>query len=125
MKANELRIGNLIYDCTNATGSCNEVAVTWKYLRAIEEGWYNCKPIPLTEEWLLKVGFEYSALYENYRIAYHSEFTYYHSVRIRYGKFFYSNDYSDADCYVIRDIEYVHQLQNLHFALTGEELEIK
>lgn len=56
--------------------------------------------IPLTEEWLLKFGVE--SIYD----------------------FKIYNDDGDVFYYAV-GCEYVHQLQNLYFALTGEELEIK
>jgi len=77
MKASELRIGNLVNHRKNAvwgyrnkilskqnTGDikilgisphCNDYSINtdngWVYLK-------NCSPIPLTEEWLLRMGFE-------------------------------------------------------------------
>ena len=75
-------------------------------------------PIPLTEEWLLKFGF-ITTQWDNFD-----------SYRLEIG----NNDYaiviySDGKCEVgdviITKINYVHQLQNLYFALLGEELTFK
>lgn len=84
-------------------------------------------PIPLTEEWMLKFGFKLKSalVYE-----------------INMGTSMYRlkcilpkesactpvviNDYPDGkNESVVRPIKYVHQLQNLYFAITGEELTIK
>lgn len=75
-------------------------------------------PVKLTEEWLLKFGFEKKLNCSN--------MIYY----ILAGKCLleYNLTHNIAD--IVRkvhldlfiDIKYVHQLQNLYFALTGEEL---
>ena len=51
MKSNELRLGNLLY--------INQTVVTVNYntFRSISLKKINLKPIPLTEEWILKFGF--------------------------------------------------------------------
>lgn len=77
------------------------------------------KPIPLTEEWLLNFGFKK-----------HSEFNFFEK-EIKPNKNFIvdysmqSKDYFLCDTDIDTSIKCVHQLQNLYFALTGEELEIK
>lgn len=75
--------------------------------------------IPFTEEWLLKFGFkdnEYSfdlkAKTKKITASWYSRVV---STGVRNG--FYIKKYSH--------IKYVHQLQNLYFALTGEELTLK
>lgn len=68
--------------------------------------------IPLTEELLINFGFIFSGIVQQKKY-----------LRLIYedgGKLFYY-------CHPLLKIEikYVHQLQNLYFALTGEELEVK
>jgi len=126
MKATELRIGNLVQDTpfsipredmysdgiTKITGHGIDLLE-----RGLMKGW---RPIPLTEEWLLKFGFEKIVMNNMIDIIH----------------------YQNKDCwiYLIKDVfelelivederlnlyrnwKYVHQLQNLYFALTGEEL---
>lgn len=74
-------------------------------------------PIPLTEKWLLKFGLkeyyrsEWQLKYENEKGL---------DVLIKENRIlvtFHGN--------YLRDAEYVHQLQNLYYALTNTELEIK
>lgn len=115
MEARELRIGNLInapfYDepieVHSVCSATNDI-----YNRITGEIPIDTiSPIPLTLEWLLKFGLEehdgwdgqmYFVSPEN------SQFQIYESLQC------YEYDYTE--------LEYVHQLQNLYFILTGEEL---
>ena len=69
------------------------------------------EPIPLTEEWLEKFGFEYSDLNGDSGLWKIPPFQIYG----KYNQFIY--DYR-------LDVNYVHQLQNLFYYLCGEELKI-
>ena len=109
MKANELRIGNIIESRTK-----HPIIVNWGTLKALENGEKTYFPIPLTEEWLLKFGFEWKNFaMRNGRI----------SIRESDGKYNLHLTNEAASTITIQ-IKYVHQLQNLYFALTGEELTI-
>jgi hypothetical protein len=116
MKATDLRIGNWVnlYDDYNSevTGLTNTNKV-WCVNNPHNE---NCawnpdkiKPIPLTEGWLKKLGFE-KALNgwwdetENWCCN--------------------NNDFYLGAKMFLAKVDYVHQLQNLYFALTGKELTI-
>lgn len=103
MKTNELRIGNF----TQSAGGI-VFKVTSEDLQFIEAGSL-AKPIPLTEEWLLKCSFKFKKLgYNNLSVSNH----------LLSGNFFFMiGGYA-------KQIYYVHELQNLYFALTGKELEI-
>jgi hypothetical protein len=73
------------------------------------------KPIPLTEEWLLKFGFEKSMSWTYViELKGNLKLVYYLGEK---GWSIGFKSYSDFS-----NLEYVHQLQNLYFALTGEEL---
>jgi hypothetical protein len=120
IQANELRIDNY-YD---QFGNIHQATwVTIKDLSKAPPDQLWCKPIPLIEEWLLKFGFEleYEMLYVKKTIGGRS------MAFRKVNKAFYTNEpikefYRwDSVC----DIEYVHQLQNLYFALTNQELTIK
>ena len=84
-------------------------------------------PIPLTEHWLFRFGFEKQIDYEQ-------------SIN-EYGKFSESNGRRGVGLYLhdgewfvtfredvgcgwceLNEIQYVHQLQNIYFALTNDEL---
>ena len=109
MKASELRIGNLV-DSPRGIESISDA----ESLQEIESYPEKFKPIPLTEEWLLKFGFEIdNGLDKRYRKENdHIE------VGLRYIKSIKVFKLG----FIGTEIKYVHQLQNLYFALTGEEL---
>ncbi len=129
IESKELRIGNLVRD---TAGNVNTVTVaTFNYV--CNEPHHQVKPIPLTEEWLLKFGFEIIDTYFNEGLTVNT-----YGINITdcnndekliccdWDMTFSIGDYNEDDCYVMNnDIQYVHQLQNLYFALTGEELKIK
>ena len=120
MKANELRIGNWIHnpvqgvdfkDCVIALSEIN-----FEDGNKIKDDKYRFQPIPLTPEWLERFGFD------GYEESGYFE---------KRGFFFYVGTCKDGSYYlehpdsghlVGQPIKHVHQLQNLYFALTGEEL---
>lgn len=80
------------------------------------------KPIPLTEEWLLKFGFKKDIIVDLYRL--HNQFgsiIYYPSTSAEKAKI---NFMLTGACFMNNTITNVHQLQNLYFALTGRELTV-
>jgi hypothetical protein len=116
MKASELRIGNWfkedILEQTFAQITAEQIL---DFYDDPLDDFY--KPIPLTKEWLLK--FEFKKKHSNYIIE---AGDYFHSVKKDGEEWIYSYDESDACCYELRSIKYVHQLQNLYFALNDKEL---
>lgn len=143
MKANELRIGNLVkanykgisFICDVVKIIFNEIFAKGimdddkcEYEFAGDPEKYAGKengfePIPLTEEWLNKFGFEKES--KNHWNIINPEYTTnWFYVLMKEGKYFIPYRWGKqvtGDRYMI----YVHQLQNLYFALTGEELTIK
>tara|TARA_B100002049_G_C15736186_1_gene232538 strand:+ start:74 stop:493 length:420 start_codon:yes stop_codon:yes gene_type:complete len=138
MKAQELRIGNYVginktalhFDGCNSENAYFEIEELKKdvvQFKGFHVGEYykDLKPIQLTEEWLLKLGFE----------------------KIKYYKFSLDEGYiiievedenwedlcldvfiQTADMikpFYITYLEHVHHLQNLYHALTGQELEFR
>jgi hypothetical protein len=114
MKATELRIGNWV-DQPNE-GVAKVTSILNNLQIRTETGYVDkyCKPIPLTEEWLLKFGFKW----KNFAFR-DGTFT------VRYQKEFYVYLSVEGVRPIQIKLDYVHQLQNLYFALTGEELDIK
>jgi hypothetical protein len=110
MEAKELRVGNIVRYADSVYldgGKVTEVGDIIQY----ETDYY--EQIPLTEEWLLKFGAEKQCDdlfdFENYK----------------FGYFYFKNNelYSVFQSQQLCEpIKYVHQLQNLYFALTGTEL---
>ena len=74
----------------------------------------NIKPIPLTEDWILKFGFN---KYGEWFII-NNMFAPYINISIKHNK----TTIGDNEEYDIEMIKYVHDLQNLYFALTRKEL---
>jgi hypothetical protein len=71
-------------------------------------------PIPLTEEWLLKFGFEKHGEWYIKRSLYHEDI----SISLKHQK----TTFGSNEEYEIKNIEFVHSLQNLYWCLCGEEL---
>ena len=110
MKAQDLRIGNLVRDYTD---NCI-VHILAEDLTNTR----NFEPIPLTKEWLLKMGFEEKSKGE---FIVHLGLYKFTASSHEYGiDFFYGSTYKD---YI--KPRFVHSLQNLYHSLTGEELTIK
>lgn len=137
MKASELRLGNLIkiggntletyqtYTPTKVTlAIMNEIAGENEERPDAELSVF--QPILLTEEWLLKFGFEKirmeSSPYEDGEYTILSQmFTVYKKEPITHNSVhgWFINNHNQPKL----NIKYVHQLQNLYYALTGEELQ--
>jgi len=117
MKANELRIGNLV---------SSETSVPKLFYWDIDDFEFykhrmdDIEPIPLTEEWLERFGFEQMKLYtgdncfvkEKFCVLCDGQLKNY-DLRLTF----------DSDQTIRVELDYVHQLQNLYFALTNTELE--
>lgn len=75
-------------------------------------------PIPLTEEWLIKFGFKEKIpgwfSYESFTIPFKSIV-----INLKLKSTCIA---SETDSISMKNIEFVHELQNTFFALTGEEL---
>lgn len=128
MNAKDLRIGNIVHykvnDELDERKEWNEInIVDAEDILSIED--YESKkqehpyyPIPLTEEWLKNLGFiqtyksSMQTRYDADELG-HGEI----GITIWEGKWSFRY-YSERNI----SCKYVHQLQNLHFALTGEEL---
>ena len=114
MEAKELRIGNYVQDEDGHIVQMELIyfSVIFK-CRLSEDDIY---PIPLTEEWLLKFGFENIDTNENGGDNY---------WYLSKGDFMLDRSFQSLQMNTGFDLSHVHQLQNLYFALTGEELTIK
>ena len=115
LRASELRIGNYVQLNTNIT---QVDVIDYNQIIATEFGLIELKyikPIPLTEEWLLKFGFETDNIEWWNGII---------SIGIYKDGLFYCPT-GKISLRIGKEIQYVHQLQNLYFALTGKELKQK
>ncbi len=121
MKASELRIKNLI----NHEGDVLEV-IEIKMV-SIDgnpkiNGWdeEEIEPIPLKQQWLLKFGFERFPMSAP-ALAEWDEYVKDGFEVFNYGTSLQEYYFKAWDGKIIK-LEYVHQLQNLYFSLTGKEL---
>ena len=113
MKANELRLGNHVYDSTDHCQidvKCSDLCYS-----------SNFEPIPLTEYIFKDIDGVEKAPYDD-------DIKDYYLIK-RCG--FFDIIYEDDDnIYIdfgdtLKKVKYLHQLQNLHFALTSKEITIK
>jgi len=105
----ELRIGNHAILISN--GEQKQVSGHDIYLAQIFPE-HDFDPIPLTPEWLERLGFDKDTGEKESQPFYDVFVWVYGSWRIKF----------DNTVYIGPEIKYVHQLQNLWKALTGEEL---
>ncbi|MCS5622660.1 MAG: hypothetical protein NZ735_01685 [Candidatus Marinimicrobia bacterium] len=134
MDAKELRVGNAVmlrHADKDYVGTVDDVSlyginmtIPDLYGETESEVFYDeWNPIPLTEEWLVKFGF---VLDKGVGVWFGER-----DLSDDYGCFTIWDKYTGIDykfsiensLYI--DLKYAHQLQNLYFSLTGEELTIK
>lgn len=131
MKANELRIGSLVsqngffgyvYSIESALPRKEEMLSDKDLVTLFDNGITTVpideiKPIPLTKYWLKRLGFEEGFHDTDMRIQV--------SIDCSMSIWICDKTYNCLIGYdLILTIKYVHQLQNLYFALTGVELEL-
>jgi hypothetical protein len=112
LKANELRIGNLILRngfLPQDKNNFNQIVTSHNDITACVISPSSFRPILLTEEWLEKFGFK-KERGESYKLG---KYQLYYLL--------YYEGYKVGEL----TIKYVHQLQNIYFASSGEELTIK
>jgi hypothetical protein len=139
IQANELRIGNWIDDVKPqnlALPQHSYFQVKWEHIAKAEAKW-EYRPIPLTPEILEKAGFEYGKTGKKKD----GEFVEFWDIRTKehkhsFGTFIFSvvrwqdaltkkmGEFTFSHHTIRSDCKYVHQLQNLYFALTSQELPI-
>ena len=108
INANELRIGNLV-----ALKDGYFVPIADGGILAINQKRFECYPISLTPEILEKCGFVMHKTSQLWR----KDNFYLHHYLVSDNEYCFK--YSD---FTSSSIQYLHQLQNLYFALCGEEL---
>lgn len=122
MKSSELRIGNFVSDFHASESYYSEVIELKKnrcYYGNFHSVYSDLKPILLTEEWLLKFGFSLETKIGGDGI----KFRVYHFDVLTFN----TNHGWWYSVIHLREttLDYVHQLQNFYFALTGKELTLK
>ena len=124
MKAQELRIGNYVKLFLNHEDyDVIQIKIDDLYYINQKNGIY--EPIPLTEEWLEKFGFSSKDYKKGYIGIDHkaggmiTDFVLTYPYHIGEHQKYFIWEHSK---WKYNTLEYVHQLQNLFFTLTGEEL---
>ena len=125
MEAKELRIGNYVLDrggkilridwWENINKVCMDMNINGQKVHPLTEHAEYCQPIPLTEQWLLDFGFETTSI-RTYELPNTRGLVIVSKMK---GEFLIKLNKNSIW------IKHVHQLQNLYFALTGEELTLK
>lgn len=110
MKAKEIKIGNLV-NLYGTTATIQGVDFVNNY-NGSDRKFDRFKPIPLTEDWLLRLGF--------LRLGEGFEFWESSAFNIEFMNNLWCISYTSS--ILCTHIKHVHQLQNLYFALTGTEL---
>ena len=113
MTNQELRIGN--YVLTGVGEEKIYEIYTHKVLvgndmSASTVKYFEIDPIPLSEEWLLKLGFQSNPYEDRYELG---------DIDVECDK---TKGFTDLWLAGHPHIKYVHQLQNLYWCLCGEEL---
>ena len=114
----DLRLGNLISDIHASSSFYAEIKKITQdrvYYGSFNSLPNNLKPIQLNEEWLLKLGFEKE----------------YGAFKLKGLKCWLTKYTSEPNLYSVNvgniklsTLKYVHELQNLYFALTQHELTV-
>lgn len=137
MKIQELRIGNYVKgtftnfcedeapqnECVCEIVILDETAQSGftKWANSIEEKgkfveeWDRLDGLILNDEWLLKFGWKYNNITNRYEL---DDWRFYIAKPANYDGFLLC----EGSTVITDRLKYVHQLQNLYFALTGEEL---
>lgn len=113
----ELRLGNLFQDAKGRLCKTEQISIDpyETKIRSIDHSITSMPiaAIPLTEEWLIKLGFhEVLGFYAIYGKELNIK------LNTGYWEAYFKGKYVSV-------IKFVHQLQNLFFALTGQELVTK
>jgi len=116
MEKEELRIGNLFIDRVGRICRVEALYENRIDFSAIKGATTSlpCTPIPLTEEWFLRLGFELGC--EDWQMQIDDEFNY---LLIDKDSFILSIGQDCIESVINRKIEYVHQAQNIYLDLKG------
>jgi len=135
IQCKDLRFGNTVLFKDIKTGESKIINIRSQTLSIYTDEWFD--PIPLTEEWLVKFGFvkgdttlKYGNGHDYQPKDVYTTTTLYKlsdQVKYRLQTWTWTQGIDNEDSLIyydssIRKCDYVHQLQNLYFALTGEEL---
>lgn len=129
MKASELRIGNLVEYKTDECFMLYEVdSSEIHFLSFLDNLNEYCKPIPLTEETILKLqNVRESIFYNGEKLKgfYIGEDCLFCIVLIDGRVYYYEQTDSENWGYVGSSIDYLHELQNMYYWFNNQKKEIE
>lgn len=120
IQANDLRIGNLVNYHTEQMDIIAQPINVGQIKWAEDDiEFFNLvhSPIPITDEWLLRMGFEklpHSFTCDIFHLTEWDDYPLNWCVAM-----------NKNNAVIVLKLKYIHQLQNFYHALTGEELTIK
>ena len=142
MKITELRIGNIVWNDYSGQMIINAIMqskhnsfVDLVKNEILPSGRYSVEDIsgiPITEEWLVKMGFKVTKQSDSRLWIKSNAFDWGFVIEPSYkkGEWFFGHEYYDSEderynykpMWFMYDLRYVHQLQNIYFTLTSQEL---
>ena len=129
MEAKNFRIGNMIRLFTQDGYELEIRPLKASEIFMVDNHPESTKPVELTKDWLIKFGFtEGNKCYKNAYSLDVLKTDFY--LRPSYLDGFYwgfniSDEKLDCELNDVKPLKYVHELQNLFFAITRTELELK
>jgi len=132
---NEIRIGNWFHHTEQWSTMQGDNTLDSFDFKWTSSSWYQIgecllslevlEPIPLTENWLLKFGFnkDYKQGYVGIDVN-NSDFVLTEPLVIGEWQTNYIFQFNAGNLSKFTELKYVHQLQNLFFTITGKELEL-
>ena len=128
--ARELRIGNWVSYEHSDWEDRQEITIGVGTFAVFSHKLNSYEGIPLTAEWLERFGFEKSGEYHTMLVGDLISSIYFVVDGVDFSIAIADSisSYEDGSRYLTPELKAtrnVHQLQNLYFALTGEELELK
>lgn len=123
IKPTDLRHGNILQYYIGEDGcKWEETKIDWQDIKWCAENNENFnqvhRPVPLTRKLLKRFGFKPCCDDMGDLFLRKGD------VWIRDARMLYFSSSGDLMHYHIRNIQYVHQVQNLYFTLTGQELQL-
>ena len=124
MDAKTLRLGNIVRSKTNGIGKVEQVgsSINSNYVegRSIDGNYWENSflPVEITPKWLIDFGFTPKT-----KLSGHNGF-YLDGWYLIKEKDIYQFIPAGSS-QIMKEIKYLHELQNLFFAITGRELELK
>jgi len=142
-ESNELRIGNLLSTISDEPETVKVEGIKSYDLESdvdmvrtsLSEKWHDINdfaPIPLTEEILLKCGFEFNENRKSWSVEFETLWennittnkVFYIKYDVDYGFWWCGLEDHSLDSIALCRIDYIHALQNIFHSITGQELNI-